>query len=73
MKKNIYRWILMAFSVLLAGGIYSACEDADEIPPRTDTSQSSKEYKMPETVVLNDIETAEYNAIKKEYETNVVQ
>lgn len=67
----IYRYTLIAL-LLLASCAYFACEDIDEVPPKEERG-SSETYKVADPVVLNADETAVIDAIKLEYNENVIQ
>lgn len=70
MKKKIYGGMFIV-SLMLSIALYTSCEKIDELPPQSDTTFSSKTYKLPNPTVLSAEEIAEYNAIKAEYEAGI--
>lgn len=65
MKKYIYIIIgVIGFSIGLA---FTSCERYDEMPPRQETSVTSKRYKLPDPVILSADEQAEVAQIRAEY------
>lgn len=69
MKKHIIPAIILLVSVA-SGVALSSCEDIDEVPPYKESS-SSKAYKLPDPTLMTPDETAEYNAIRAEYEAAI--
>ena len=45
----------------------SACEKVEEVPPYKESSYN-KAYKLPDPTLMTPDETAEFNAIKAEYD-----
>lgn len=66
MKKYI-SGIYVMLTVMIAGVALSSCEKVDEVPPYKESS-TSKAYKLPDPTLMTADETAEFNAIKAEYE-----
>ncbi len=72
MKKNLYIWVTATLTII-SGSIFTACEEVDEMPERTESNVTSAYYKVPDPVVLNADETVIINEIKAEYNENVSQ
>ncbi len=66
MKKIIiYASLLISVPVLPL--TMTSCEDIDEVPPRKDHS-TGKSYKLPDPVVMDAADIADYESIKDEYD-----
>ncbi len=68
-KYKIRNLAFVLFIILFSSFFYVACEDINELPPRTDSS-SGKTYKMPDPVLLNAAEIAIVDQIREEYRNN---
>ena len=64
---------ILAGSLCISAPLFTACEDIDELPPRTDSSTSLQYYKMPDPVILTAEESAQVDAIRQEYEQSISQ
>lgn len=62
---------ILTGSLCMSAPLFTACENIDELPPRTETSTSSQYYKMPDPVLLTAEESAQVDAIRKEYEESI--
>ncbi len=68
-KHKLRHFGFILFVTLFSSFLYVACEDINELPPRTDSS-SGKTYKMPDPVLLNAAEIAIVDQIREEYRNN---
>lgn len=66
MKKYI-QYIGVSLAVAVAGVVLGACDKIDDVPPYKESS-TSKAYKLPDPTTMTADETAEFNAIKAEYD-----
>ncbi len=71
MRTRIYPLFLL-LNLLAMGSLYTACSSPDELVPLPkEDSSTSQVYKMPDPVLLNDVETAIVNEILKDYNEQV--
>ncbi len=71
MKTRIYP-LLLVLSLLGMSSLYTACSSPDELVPLPkEDANTSQVYKMPDPVLLNDVETAAVDEILKEYNEQV--
>ncbi len=68
MMKHIF---YLCMAVIMTATIFTSCEKVDEVPPRSDSSTSTKIYKLPDPERLSTDELKQVNAIKSEYASNV--
>ena len=70
---NTYKSVFVV-GLFVLFGLVVACSSPDElIPfPKEDTN-TNQVYKMPDPVLLNDVETAVVDEIQKEYKEHVSQ
>lgn len=66
MRKLIYTIALLCVT-MGTGVLFQSCEKYDEVPPINESTSNRTYYINPPTV-MNTVETAEYNAIVREYE-----
>ncbi len=64
------RYITIIFSlvvVILTAVTTLSCQQADEVPPRQESTVTTKRYRMPDPVLLTSEEKEEIDAISDEY------